>query len=256
MTKTTLRFSPTAWLKLLWFCHRGDTEVGGYAVTRPSDPLYVEEFHAPAQECSCITVEFDDDAVAGFCDRMTDRGLKPKDFARVWVHTHPGSSPDPSYTDEQTFDRVFGPCDWAVMFILARGGATYARLRANGFSFEVPVAVDWSSWPETAGQVDPQAWLEEYEASVRVVPLAPAAKSKVWEPLSWPEDTKANSNQVSLPRESEDYFRREMETDLAGDYSPQALADLPYDELEELWESWVDERYSLNLEGDHGFNGK
>ena len=32
-------------------------------------------------------------------------------------------------TDEQTFDRVFGKCDWAIMAIIAKGGQSYARLR-------------------------------------------------------------------------------------------------------------------------------
>src|SRR5947209_14095353 len=41
-------------------------------------------------------------------------------FARLFMHTHPGNSPQPSATDEETFARVFGRCDWAVMFILAR----------------------------------------------------------------------------------------------------------------------------------------
>ena len=43
----------------------------------------------------------------------------------------PDDCPSPSSVDEETFARVFGGCDWAVMFILARGGATYARLRFN-----------------------------------------------------------------------------------------------------------------------------
>ena len=58
-------------------------------------------------------------------------GLPPERFARIWVHTHPGKSPHPSITDEETFQRCFGNSDWAVMFILARGGQSYARLRLN-----------------------------------------------------------------------------------------------------------------------------
>ena len=34
----------------------------------------------------------------------------------------------PSGTDEETFARCFGSSDWALMFILARGGETYVRL--------------------------------------------------------------------------------------------------------------------------------
>ena len=44
------------------------------------------------------------------------------------------------------FARVFGRADWAVMFIVARGGQTYARLQLNvgpGATLVVPVSVDF-----------------------------------------------------------------------------------------------------------------
>jgi hypothetical protein len=56
------------------------------------------------------------------------------------------------------------------MFILARGGQTYARLRFNagpGGELLLPVDVDYSQ--PFAGS-DPEAWLEEYEACVRIPP--------------------------------------------------------------------------------------
>ena len=71
------------------------------------------------------------DSVADFFDRQIDLGRRPEQFARIWVHTHPGKSPEPSGTDEATFARVFGRSEWAFMFILARGGQAYARLRYN-----------------------------------------------------------------------------------------------------------------------------
>ena len=39
-----LKFSPLAWLKLQYFCHAGDTEIGGFGVAADDDPLYVEDF--------------------------------------------------------------------------------------------------------------------------------------------------------------------------------------------------------------------
>jgi hypothetical protein len=36
MPKTVLRFSPTAWAKLLYFRDRGETEIGGFGVTAPT----------------------------------------------------------------------------------------------------------------------------------------------------------------------------------------------------------------------------
>ena len=98
------------------------------------------------QTCTWVHVEFADEAVANFFDDQVDAGRRPEEFGRIWVHTHPGNSPEPSGTDEATFARVFGSADWALMFILARGGQTYARLRYNcgpGADLKLPVEVDY-----------------------------------------------------------------------------------------------------------------
>jgi len=67
------------------------------------------------------------------------------------------------------------PDDWAVMFILAQEGQTYARLRFNigpGGSLEIPVAVDFSC--EFSGS-DQAAWKAEYEHCV----LPPQARDRL-----------------------------------------------------------------------------
>jgi hypothetical protein len=102
--------------------------------------------------------------------------LVPAQFARIWLHTHPGSSAQPSTTDEQTFERVFGRCDWSVMFILSRSGGTYARLKfAAGPGAAVPlgVAVDWAAWPQAViddsglAQAVLEGWMDEYGENIR-----------------------------------------------------------------------------------------
>jgi hypothetical protein len=148
--ETRLTFSPMAWLKLMLFLHAGDTEVGGFGVSSEDDLLYIADFVTVRQHVSAVTVEFEDEAVADYFDRCVDEGLQPNRFARVWLHTHPGWSPNPSSVDEKTFARVFGGCDWAIMFIIGRTGRTYARLQFfAGPSGQIllPVAVDWEAWP-------------------------------------------------------------------------------------------------------------
>jgi hypothetical protein len=162
-----LRFNPTAWAKLNWFCLRGETEVGGFAVTDPADPLYVIDFVTVRQDADWASIKFDDVAVADFFDNQVDLGRKPENFGRIWCHTHPGDSPTPSCVDEECFIRVFGKCQWAVMFVLARTGKVYARLRFNigpGCHMEIPVQVDWSR--PFAG-TDHTAWLAEYTANIK-----------------------------------------------------------------------------------------
>jgi len=162
-----LRFTPTAWAKLLYIAHAGDTEVGGFGIASDTDPLLVIDFAVVKQKTTEVTVAFDDQAVAEFFEQQVDMGRKPEQFARLWIHSHPGSSPHPSLTDEDTFRRVFGSCHWAVMFIIARDGTTYARLRFNigpGGETTLPVRVDYSQ-PFAAS--DFAAWKQEYLAKVQ-----------------------------------------------------------------------------------------
>lgn len=165
-----LRISPTAWAKLLYLRDRGQTEVGGFGIRGGDDLLYVEDVQLVEQVCTFAGVVFDDASVADFFDRQVDRGLRPAQFARIWVHTHPGDCPQPSGTDEETFARAFGKADWSVMFILAQGGQAYARLQLNvgpGASIEIPVEIDYS---QPFSGSDPDAWEKEYLANVRIAP--------------------------------------------------------------------------------------
>jgi hypothetical protein len=166
-----LRFSPHAWAKLLYLRDFGDTEVGGFGISRGADLLLIDDVVLVRQTCSAITVEFSDESVADYFEAQVDAGLAPAQFARVWIHTHPGNSPLPSSTDEATFARVFGGSDFAVMFILAREGQTYARLQFNvgpQAAQELAVEVDFAK--PFAG-ADHEAWAQEYLANVEV--LAP-----------------------------------------------------------------------------------
>jgi len=173
--RDVLRFSPTAWAKLLYFRDRGGTEIGGFGITASKDLLRIEEFVTIRQKTSVATVSFDDDAVADFFEAQIDAGRRPEQFARVWCHTHPGDSPQPSMVDVETFERVFGRCEWAVMCVLARGGKSYARLRFNigpGGETLIPVEVDWR---QAFGPSDHKAWEEEYKANI-----LPASWSQTW----------------------------------------------------------------------------
>ncbi|HEV3300643.1 MAG TPA: hypothetical protein VG055_13430 [Planctomycetaceae bacterium] len=94
---------------------RGPTEVGGFGIAPAVDLLFVEDIRLVQQTCTSISVAFDDASVAEFFDEQIDAGRRPEQFGRIWIHTHPGESAQPSHVDEETFRRAFGPCDWAVM---------------------------------------------------------------------------------------------------------------------------------------------
>jgi hypothetical protein len=219
----SLRFSPTAWAKLLFLRDAGNTEIGGFGVTAPGDLLLVEDLVLVTQICTSVTIEFDDESVADFFDAQVAAGRHPEEFARVWIHTHPGNSAQPSIIDEATFPRVFGRADWAVMCILARGGQTYARLRFNigpGGDVLIPIEVDFSQ--PFAGS-DFERWHEEYLQNVRKPVFKPmvsktakcpsgavareSAQEDWWDygqpPADWYEDWHEYTKLDDLEQESE-----------------------------------------------------
>lgn len=162
-----LRFTPTAWAKLVFLRDAGPTEIGGFGITPSHDLLLVEDIQLVRQTCTPISVQFEDAAVAELFDQQVDARLRPEQFARIWIHTHPGLSATPSNVDETTFRNVFGRCDWSLMFILARGGATYARLQFQagpGSALRLPVRLDWQR--PFAG-TDECGWQTEFDLSVQ-----------------------------------------------------------------------------------------
>ena len=125
----TLRFSPTAWAKLLYFRGKSDNEVGGFGVTEADDLLFVKEFVTVKQEVTVVSVKFDD----------------------------------------ETFKRVFGNCQWALMFVVAQNNKTYARLGFNvgpGGQVLVPVEIDYG---QDFGPSDHELWDAEYGANVKAI---------------------------------------------------------------------------------------
>jgi hypothetical protein len=157
-----LRLTPYAWAKLLFLRDAGPTEIGGFGISSASNLLLIEDFRLVKQCCSVATVRFDDESIADFFDEQVDRGLAPERFGRIWVHTHPGTFPLPSVTDEETFARCFDGADWSLMLILACGGRTYARLRFGVgpmASLILPIEIDFGA---AVPVMDQAAWEREY----------------------------------------------------------------------------------------------
>jgi len=172
-------FAPLAWLKLQFFCHAGPTEVDGFGISAADRLLYVEDFVTVRQQTTPVSVRFFDDSVADYFDRCADAGLSVQRTSRIWCHTHPGTSAMPSGTDEETFARVFGRCDWSVMFIVGRTGNTYARLSFSagpGGQILLPTGVDWSAWPslldDSASKLADRvaSWKQEFAAQIEAFP--------------------------------------------------------------------------------------
>jgi hypothetical protein len=223
-----LHISPLAWLKLQLFLHAGETEVGFFGICAADDLIYVEDLAVPKQKVSAVTVCFDDLSVADYFEDCAEAGIQPSRCGRVWIHTHPGSSALPSSVDEETFSRVFGSCDWAVMAIVARGGASYARLSFSagpGGSAILPIEVDWQRMSqdlvEREGNLDElfSEWMDEYGS--RIFP-------EEWLPLQQGKPvTPANSSLAHLdPRDELDELYDRMLVD-------EEIEDLNLDSMRE-----------------------
>lgn len=162
-----LRFTPYAWAKMIFLRDISGNEVGGFGITYPDNPLVVEDVILPKQEVSAASVDFDDEGVADYFERMLEYNLQPKDCGRIWIHTHPSGINNPSGTDEHTFNDVFGKCDWAIMFILTKGGTTYCSLQHNTFPacrINIEAKVDFGL---PFGQSRREEWAEEYAMMVK-----------------------------------------------------------------------------------------
>jgi proteasome lid subunit RPN8/RPN11 len=175
-----LVWDPIPWLKLQFLCHKGDTEVGGFAIVDKENWLRVIDFYTVRQKASVAFVDFNAEGVADFKEQCEDAGYDYDQYAKVWVHTHPGSSPTPSGVDEETFaDPLwFGKMSWAVMAILAKGGATYARLRhippiGPIVDRVIPMETSYENlgatfydYPDFNFRTAQEEWTNEYEANI------------------------------------------------------------------------------------------
>jgi hypothetical protein len=215
---STLVFAPLAWLKLQYLCHSGCTEVGGFGISDAADLLRVVDFGPLRQRTCPVSVAFDDDVVANYVDACVDAGLPQDRFFRLWIHTHPGSSVQPSATDEQTFARVFSASPWGVMFILGRTGQTLARLSfaaGPGASLLLPVAVDWAAWADLLQ--DPAfslaALASQFAATINPVPGAdllpfppPLLTDGFWADRWPPRAPAIDDEDFPIPHPEEDDF--------------------------------------------------
>ncbi len=166
-----LRFSPMVWAKLQWFLWRADgIEVSGFGITKGNDPLYVIEFVTVLQENTGASTEMDDEAVAKYIDnQVAEHNRQPKDFARIWIHTHPSFSVSPSGTDEDTMEKWFGECDNAIMVIISDteiSARLDGKILGNSITvkYDLPTKVDWKCPLETT---DHEEWEMEFVANIR-----------------------------------------------------------------------------------------
>ena len=95
LQRPALRFSPTAWAKLVYYRDRSDAEVAGFGIASDDDPLRVMDLEPVCERSSNMPVVFDERAVADFFAGQVHQireGMPLVRLTRVWVHSRPGDS--------------------------------------------------------------------------------------------------------------------------------------------------------------------
>ena len=177
----SLRFTPYAYAKLSFLRDYGDTEIAGFAMCQTDDPLLVTDFYMPHQDCTAVTVELDGASLLAYRAMCREQGLDEKHSFRIWVHTHPKISADPSSTDEDTFSELFDRTDWGIMAILSKTEDRYVRVRYGGDGPTANAELKWEiDYKADFPASDIEAWVAEYELAVTIVKdwSAPTKKSK------------------------------------------------------------------------------
>ena len=154
----------SVWSHMKYMVQTCSGEMTGFGVGTKDDPLHVIAFKVLKQRCSAASCEFDDAAVAEYWAEQHKLGRSPREFARVWVHSHPGNMLEPSGTDWENMRNTFGKCDWAVMLILSKDGGHKAWVQFGGEGpngvIEADVRVDWTQgWGDETGK----RWKEDQE---------------------------------------------------------------------------------------------
>ena len=165
-----LRFSPYAYAKLSFLRDYGDTEIGGFGVCETDDPLLVTDVHLPVQDCTSTTVELDGESLLAYRATCRKADIDEKHSFRIWIHTHPEMSADPSCTDESTFSELFDSTNWGIMAILSKTEDTYVRVRYGGDGPMSDSELDWEvDYTVDFPASDIESWIDEYNATVTVI---------------------------------------------------------------------------------------
>ena len=180
-----LQFAPYAWAKFLHWQNQSKNECFAFGIAQDiKEPLRLTDLRLIPQIVSSHSVEIDGPDIAEYYDTMLDQGLIHKQFARIFLHTHPGRSNSPSVTDQATFDSAFGECDWAIMFILANNGTAHCEISFNvgpHAAVELDWGIDWQPPFEGATNVDYLSWTKDYQDNVieEVVVIPTKKKSTI-----------------------------------------------------------------------------
>ncbi len=167
---TVVRVGVEVYLKLLRLLQEnGDTEFSAFGFMPDVATREITDLFVPLQYNSPGGTHMDDEGVAKLFSLLSEEGLEHEQYGRVWIHSHPTFSVQPSGTDWSTLKRTFGRCPWVLMIIVSLDGGKFnssVHLRVNSpmgcatrklAKLEIDYARGWpkevESWVEARKQL-------------------------------------------------------------------------------------------------------
>jgi proteasome lid subunit RPN8/RPN11 len=126
----TLQLTEHAWNKWRWMT-RKPTEVGGFGISKADNYALITDIALVPQIANTASIDFDDAGLVTYVQAQAEAGLSPLQSFRVWFHTHPSNSAEPSATDWETCNKSFAAFPWSIMAIMGKSGNTTAHLCMN-----------------------------------------------------------------------------------------------------------------------------
>lgn len=152
---TALSIPQHIMFKLKAFRDMGKTEVTGFFITKPDNSLEVIDAVLVEAECSGATVDISPETMNQLYLDCAEKKIYTNQLI-WWWHTHPGTSPSPSMTDESTFEELGEDRVFNAMYILAKGDNEYAKISirdtATGIELEQIISIEhpfekWDTFP-------------------------------------------------------------------------------------------------------------
>jgi hypothetical protein len=165
--KPDLVLTAYAYQKLsYWQALSKKNEVSCFGVaTNPNDLLRVTELYIPQQTVGTGNTDMTADGIAEMYEFLCKEGFEPRQFSRIWIHTHPWKSA-PSEIDYTTCREIFGECNWFVMLIKGNDGFTgYLYITGDmPVRLELDVVIDYDN-PGLPSRIV-KCWTEAFATNV------------------------------------------------------------------------------------------
>jgi proteasome lid subunit RPN8/RPN11 len=157
-------------LKLATWRDLGNTEVTGFFISDPANPLKIIDAVLVKADCTCVTVDISSDSLMDLYAKMAQEQQVYTDQLRIWWHTHPNMAPIPSGTDRETFESINQSRGLGIMYICGQT-EDYAEMQITDIPTGLTLTRSLEIRPYSSkfSDVNYEELMDEYFACVKDV---------------------------------------------------------------------------------------